>query len=138
MNTPEFREYIKQVKTNANVLATDLIGKGHKLVTGGTSNHMLVMNVRDLGLTGSKMERICDAVHITLNKNTIMGDKSAVTPGGVRIGTPAVTTRGYREADMKQVATYIDSCAKLAVEIQAKSGKKLSDFDQALEQDKRV
>lgn len=52
-------------------------------------------------MTGSKLEKACDEVHITLNKNTIIGDKSAVTPGGVRIGTPAVTTRGYKEADMR-------------------------------------
>jgi glycine hydroxymethyltransferase len=57
--------------------------------------------VRPHGLTGSKLEKACDEVHITLNKNTIIGDKSAITPGGVRIGTPAVTTRGYKEQDMR-------------------------------------
>jgi glycine hydroxymethyltransferase len=64
--------------------------------------------VRPFALTGSKVEKICDAVHITLNKNTILGDKSAVTPGGVRIGTPAVTTRGYLEKDMKEVGAFLD------------------------------
>ena len=98
-------------------------------MSGGTDNHMVVMNVRDLGLTGSKYEKMCDEIHITLNKNTIMGDKSAITPGGVRIGTPAVTTRGYVESDMKLVAQFLDEGAKLSVDIQKNAGsKKLSDF----------
>jgi glycine hydroxymethyltransferase len=96
------------------VLAEDLMKRGHKLVTNGTDNHLLVMNVRDLGLTGSKFEKMCDEVHITVNKNTILGDKSAVTPGGIRIGTPAVTTRGYLAADMVEVGRYLDEVAKLS------------------------
>ena len=82
-------------------MADELIKQGNKLVTDGTENHLIMMNVRDRGLTGSKLEKLCDAIHITLNKNTIIGDKSAVTPGGVRIGTPAITTRGYNEADAR-------------------------------------
>jgi len=89
------------VKKNAKALAEDLMKRGHKLVTDGTDNHLLLLDVRPHGLTGSKLEKACDEVHITLNKNTIIGDKSAVTPGGVRIGTPAVTTRGYNEKDMQ-------------------------------------
>lgn len=82
-------------------MADELMKHGNKLVTDGTDNHLILMNVRDRGLTGSKLEKLCDAIHITLNKNTIIGDKSAVTPGGVRIGTPAITTRGYNEADSR-------------------------------------
>jgi len=63
------------------------------------------------------MENACDAVHITLNKNTIIGDKSAITPGGVRIGTPAVTTRGYNAEDMKQVSRFIDEVFKISLKI---------------------
>ena len=85
-----------------------MIKLGHKLVTNGTDNHLLLLDVRPFGLTGSKVEKACDEVHITLNKNTIIGDKSAVTPGGLRIGTPAVTTRGYGTKDMVEVAKYID------------------------------
>jgi glycine hydroxymethyltransferase len=82
-------------------LADELMKRGHKLITGGTDNQLMLLDVRPHTLTGSKFEKACDEVHITLNKNTIIGDKSAVTPGGVRIGTPAVTTRGYKEADMR-------------------------------------
>ena len=96
------------------------------------------MNVRDLGLTGSKFEKMCDEVHITLNKNTILGDKSAITPGGVRIGTPAVTTRGYMEQDMLEVSRYLDEIAKLSIDIQKTSGAKLTEFQKAIVTDKRV
>ena len=74
--------------------------------------------MRPHGLTGSKLEKACDEVHITLNKNTIIGDKSAVTPGGVRIGTPAVTTRGYMEQDMRQVGVFLDKLIGICKEVQ--------------------
>ncbi len=126
--TPEFKEYCKQVKKNAKALAEGLIKRGHKLVTNGTDNHLLLLDVRPHGLTGSKLEKACDEVHITLNKNTIIGDKSAVTPGGVRIGTPAVTTRGYKEEDMTNVAEFLDKLIQISKKVQESSGKKLKDF----------
>ena len=94
---PEFREYAKQIKRNASALADGLMKRGHKLVTDGTANHLILWDVRPHSLTGSKVEKTCDAVGITVNKNTIAGDKSAATPGGLRVGTPAVTSRGYIE-----------------------------------------
>jgi glycine hydroxymethyltransferase len=115
--TPEFKEYSKQVIANAKALADELMRLGHKLVTNGTDNHLLLLDVRPQGLTGSKLEKACDEVHITLNKNTIIGDKSAVTPGGVRIGTPAVTTRGYLEKDMRQVGVFLDRLVKTCVDV---------------------
>jgi glycine hydroxymethyltransferase len=131
--TPEFKDYCKQVKANAKALSDELIKRGHTLVTGGTDNHLLLLDVRPHGLTGSKLEKACDEVHITLNKNTIVGDKSAITPGGVRIGTPAVTTRGYLENDMRQVGAFIDHLITECKSVQEKSGsKKLKDFQDAL------
>jgi glycine hydroxymethyltransferase len=115
--TPEFKEYSKQVIANAKALADELMRLGNKLVTNGTDNHLLLLDVRPQGLTGSKLEKACDEVHITLNKNTIIGDKSAVTPGGVRIGTPAVTTRGYLEKDMRQVGVFLDRLVKTCVDV---------------------
>ena len=126
--TPEFREYSKQVRRNAKALADELLARGHTLITGGTDNHLILLDVRPHGLTGSKVEKACDAIHVTLNKNTVIGDKSAVTPGGVRIGTPAVTTRGYKEQDMKQVGEFLDRAVRISKDVQAQAGKKLKDF----------
>merc|ERR1712216_452211 len=81
--------------------------------------------------TGSKMEKILDYMHVTVNKNAIYGDKSALSPGGVRLGTAALTTRRMYEADMKQVASIMDRACALAVKIQEEHGKKLKDFDEA-------
>lgn len=75
---------------------------------------------RPQGITGSKMEKLCDAVCITLNKNAVVGDKSALTPGGVRIGAPALTTRGFKEADFQKVADFLDRAVKIALRIQVR------------------
>ena len=115
--TFKFHSYTHQVLTNARRLAEILQKKGYKIMTGGTDNHMILMSSIDKGLTGSKLEAACDAVHITLNKNTIVGDRSALTPGGVRIGTPAITTRGYIETDMDDVADYVDAAFQIALGI---------------------
>lgn len=81
---------------NSRALAAKLVSCGGTLVTGGTDNHLLMWDLRPEGITGSKMEKACDACHITLNKNTVVGDVSAFTPGGVRIGAPAMTSRGLK------------------------------------------
>ena len=84
--SPEFKQYAKQVKANASTLAKALTEKGYKIVTEGTENHLILWDLRPIALTGSKMEKICDFVSITLNKNAVHGDVSALVPGGVRIG----------------------------------------------------
>lgn len=117
---------------NAVVLADELMKRGYKLITDGTDNHIVLMSCIDKGLTGSKVETALDEVHITLNKNTIIGDKSAITPGGVRIGTPAVTTRGYMDADMREVGRFIDEGFKISLDIQKERGKKLVEFKKGL------
>ena len=111
-DTPQFREYAAAVRANARALAAALTAKGYTMVSGGTDNHLVLWDLRPLGLTGSKMEKLCDAVAITLNKNAVHGDKSAMTPGGVRIGTPALTTRGLREAEFETVAAFLDRAAQ--------------------------
>jgi glycine hydroxymethyltransferase len=108
------------------------VNKQYKIVTGGTDNHLLLWDLRPLKLTGSKIEAICDAVSISLNKNTIYGDKSALSPGGVRIGTPALTSRGFKEADFEVVASFLDRVVQLALKIQEKSGNELAQFKSAL------
>merc|ERR1719437_87386 len=94
VSTPEFKEYSKAVVTNSQTLAKALQDKGHKLASDGTDNHLVQWDLRPHGLTGSKLEKVCEAVSISCNRNTVPGDASALSPGGVRIGTPAMTTRG--------------------------------------------
>lgn len=111
---PSFQQYAKQVISNAQALATALQGMGHTIATGGTDNHLLLWNVKNLGLTGSKVEKVLEMASMTVNKNAIAGDTSALNPGGVRLGTPALTTRGLREADFQQVATFLDQGVQIA------------------------
>ena len=102
---PEFREYQHRIVKNAKVLADALLEEGFDLVTGGTDNHLMLVDLRPMKITGKEFEKRLDEVHITVNKNAIPNDpeKPFVT-SGVRVGTPAVTTRGFGEAEMKQIA----------------------------------
>ena len=102
---------------------------GYSIITGGTDTHLLLWDLRPNGINGSKVEYVCDLANITINKNTVKGDKSALNPGGVRIGTPSLTTRGFVEKDMKQVAAFLNEACKFAIEIQSKCGStKMKDF----------
>ena len=132
---PEFKEYIIQVKKNIKALSEELIQLGYTLSTDGTENHLLLMNLRPLGLTGSKVEKLCELCNISLNKNTVYGDKSALSPSGIRIGSSSLTTRGLKEDDFRKIAIFLHEIIKLALEIQSKSGKKLKDFNLYLEKD---
>jgi glycine hydroxymethyltransferase len=133
--TPEFVAYSKQVIKNIQALAKVLMAKGYKLVTDGTDNHLLLWDLRPLGITGSKVEALCDKVNITLNKNSVLGDRSALSPGGVRIGSPALTSRGLVESDFEKIGEYLERVVNLTLEIQKVSGKKMVDFNKALEND---
>ena len=106
--TPEFHSYQEQVIKNASTLAENLIEKGYKLVTDGTENHLVWLDLRSVGLNGARAEKILEDILIACNKNTVPGDKSAMNPGGIRLGTPALTTRGLVEKDIVQVVDYID------------------------------
>lgn len=136
--TPEFKEYARQVRANARALGAELMERGHKLVTDGTDNHLVLMDLRPKGLTGSKVEKICDMVHITLNMNAVAGDTSALSPGGVRIGAPAMTSRGLVEKDFVEIAVFVDRVIQLAVKIQKESGRKLKDFRAAASKNEEV
>ena len=101
----EFVEYQKQVVKNSKVLSEAFIKEGLELVTGGTDNHLMLLNLINTGITGKELEHMLDEVNITVNKNAIPNDpqKPFVT-SGIRIGTPAVTTRGMKESEMKEIA----------------------------------
>jgi len=111
-----------------------MMDQGEKLICSGTVNHIVMWDLRPHGLTGSKVEKVLDLMHITTNKNSVVGDKSAVTPGGIRLGTPAMTTRGMMEADMKVIADFLVKSIKISKDIQEKHGKKLVDFVKGLEE----
>ena len=136
--TPEFKQYCIQIKKNAKALAQALMDKGYTICTNGTDNHLILWDVRPQGLTGSKIEKVCDLINISLNKNTVHGDRSAQSPGGVRIGTPALTTRGLKEADFVKVADFLDRAVKISLDVQKTSGKKLKDFVAALPSNKDI
>ena len=108
--SPEFKTYQKQVISNAKELACNLINLGYRLVTGGTDNHMIIIDLRNHNITGKEAENLLENNNIAVNKNSIPNDiqKPTVT-SGIRIGTPAVTTLGMKEAEMKKIANLIDS-----------------------------
>lgn len=110
---PEFKTYQEQVVKNAKTLASELEKEGLKIVSGGTDNHLVLVNVDSIGLTGKEAEKILEKAHITCNKNMIPGDKkSPFTTSGVRLGTPAITTRGLKEEHMKNIASWIGRVLK--------------------------
>ncbi|MDO5038421.1 serine hydroxymethyltransferase [Clostridium sp.] len=106
---PSFKEYIEQVVKNCNVLAEELVKYGFKLVSGGTDNHLILVDLTNKDLTGKDAEKLLDSIGVTLNKNTVPNEtRSPFVTSGVRIGTAAVTTRGYKEEDMKEIASIIN------------------------------
>jgi glycine hydroxymethyltransferase len=129
--TPEFEQYQQQVIKNAKALEIELKRLGHKLVADGTDSHMVLVDLRNKSLDGARVEAVLEQVNIACNKNSIPGDKSALTPCGIRIGTPAMTTRGFGEADFERVAQYMDQCINLCKQVQGalpKEANKLKDF----------
>ena len=111
---PEFKEYAKQIVLNAKTLASEMINLGYSVVSGGTDNHLfLVDTVKSVNLSGGEASDILEKVNITLNKNAVPNDpRKPWDPSGIRIGTPAITTRGMKEADMKTIAHFIDDALK--------------------------
>ncbi|XP_076944330.1 serine hydroxymethyltransferase 3, chloroplastic-like isoform X2 [Bidens hawaiensis] len=127
--SPEFKAYQNQVVSNCRALATRLLELGYTLVSGGSDNHLVLVDLRPLGLDGARVEKILDLASITLNKNSVPGDKSALVPGGIRIGSPAMTTRGFTEKEFTYIAEFIHEGVQLTREVkQAVSGSKLQDF----------
>ncbi|KAG6438045.1 hypothetical protein SASPL_102978 [Salvia splendens] len=134
--TPEYKAYQEQVLSNCSKFAEALLERGYNLVSGGTDNHLVLVNLRDKGIDGSRVEKVLEAVHIAANKNTVPGDVSAMVPGGIRMGTPALTSRGFVEVDFAKVAEFFDAAVKLALKIKADAnGTKLKDFVASMKSD---
>lgn len=128
--SPTWKAYAKQVIVNARTLAEVLVGYGYKLQTQGTDNHLVLWDLRPVGLTGSKVEKICDYVGITINKNAVSGDTSAAVPGGIRLGTSALTSRSMKEEDIRVVGEFLHRAVQLALKLQKEAGSKLiKDFE---------
>jgi len=109
--SPEYKEYVGQLVKNAKVLADELMARGFNLVSGGTDNHLMLVDLQNKNITGKDAEHLLDAVNITCNKNAVPNDpQSPFVTSGIRLGTAAVTTRGMKEADMKIIAEAIDIC----------------------------
>ncbi|TYJ47096.1 hypothetical protein E1A91_A02G164100v1 [Gossypium mustelinum] len=127
--TPVYKAYQEQVLSNCSKFAQTLARKGYELVSGGTENHLVLVNLKNKGIDGSRVEKVLEPVHIAANKNTVPGDVSAMVPGGIRMGTPALRSRGFIEGDFVKVAEYFDATVNLALKIKAETkGTKLKDF----------
>ncbi|WP_034339183.1 serine hydroxymethyltransferase [Deinococcus misasensis] len=110
---PEFKAYGVQVIKNAQALAGEFVKRGYRVVSGGTDNHLFILDLRPLGINGTKATKLLDANHITISKSTLPYDTEKIMHGGgIRIGTPAVTTRGMKESDMATIASLIDRALK--------------------------
>merc|ERR1712025_491680 len=133
-----FKDYSQSVIKNAQALAKALMEKGHKIATDGTDNHLVLLDVRPHGLTGSKVEKVCELASISINRNAVHGDVSALSPGGVRIGSPAMTTRGCSEEDFGKIAAFIDQAIKICLDVQKAKGKKLKDFENGLAENAEI
>ncbi|KAL9312617.1 hypothetical protein ACSQ67_018069 [Phaseolus vulgaris] len=133
--TPEYKAYMQQVKRNAQSLASALLRRNFRLVTGGTDNHLLLWDLTALGLIDRNYEKVCEACHITLNKCAIYG---SISPGGVRIGTPAMTSRGCLEEDFETISDFLLRAAQITSIVQREHGKSCKDFLKGLENNKDI
>jgi len=133
--TPEFKKYQEQVVANARRLSEGLQKCGYTIVTGGTDVHLVLVDLRSAGITGARAEKILEEITIACNKNTVPGDKSALNPSGIRLGTPALTTRGLKEEDIDKVVDFIHRGLQLSKEVVKVSGPKLVDFKRVLLED---
>uniref|UniRef100_A0A1I7VT62 Serine hydroxymethyltransferase n=1 Tax=Loa loa TaxID=7209 RepID=A0A1I7VT62_LOALO len=126
--TEDFVEYSKQILANSEALANRLIELGYTLVTGGTDTHLCLVDLRPKGLDGEKVEHVLNLAHIVCNRNTCPGDQSALHPSGIRLGTPALTTRGMKENDFVRVADFIHEGMEILMKYHSQIGKTLKDL----------
>ncbi|KAL0278287.1 UNVERIFIED_CONTAM: hypothetical protein PYX00_000145 [Menopon gallinae] len=136
--TEEFKNYQKQVILNAQTLSASLTRLGYKVATGGTDVHLILVDLSPIGVSGAKAEFILEEINVVANKNTVPGDKSALNPSGIRLGTPALTTRGFIEEDIEKVADYIHKGLLIAQEAQSISGLELAKFKKVVTEDEEI
>jgi glycine hydroxymethyltransferase len=132
-NSEPFRQYQQDVVANASRFADRFATNGHKLATGGTDNHLVLLDLRDHGVDGAKTETVLEMANISVNKNTVPGDKSAFVPGGLRMGSPAMTSRGCTAEGFELMADLVCEGVEITKDLNASIGaKKLIDFKAAI------
>lgn len=119
-SAPEYKEYQQNVVDNAKAFATALESKGFKLVSNGTDTHLILVDLRSKNIDGARVEAVLERANIAANKNTVPGDKSALFPSGLRVGTPAMTTRGFGAEEFGKVAEYFQRAVDIAIELKTK------------------
>jgi len=125
----DFVKYQEQVMKNSATMAQVLQDMGYDLVSGGTSNHLVLVNLKkSKKIDGARVERVLELANIATNKNTVPGDVSALTPGGIRMGAPALTSRGLEEKDFAQVCEFFDRAVQITIDAKAAVGPKIKDF----------
>ncbi|TPX34853.1 glycine hydroxymethyltransferase [Synchytrium microbalum] len=130
---PAFVQYQKQTLLNAKAMEVAFKKLGYEMVSGGTDTHLLLLDLRPQGIDGARVERILELANIAANKNTVPGDKSALIPFGLRMGSPAMTTRGLVESDFTKITTFIDQAIKISKDVsKGLSSTKLKDFKEAV------
>uniref|UniRef100_A0A8D0GJA1 Serine hydroxymethyltransferase n=1 Tax=Sphenodon punctatus TaxID=8508 RepID=A0A8D0GJA1_SPHPU len=137
--TPEFKVYQQQVVANCKALAATMIELGYSIVTGGSDNHLILVDLRSKATDGGRAERVLEVCSIACNKNTCPGDKSALRPSGLRLGTPALTSRGFLEEDFCKVAHFVHRGIELTLKIQNDMSPKatLKEFKEKLASDEK-
>lgn len=131
--TPEFHDYSRRCVENSRAIDSGLKNRGYSTLTDGTDNHMVIFSLKHKGIDGGRADAVLDEVNISLSKQSLVGDRSAVLPSGLRVGSPSLTSRGFGPAEFDKVVEYIDRGVDLAVQIQKECGaKKLSLFKKHL------
>jgi len=132
VKTDAFKKYQGQVLKNCKVLENEFKKMGYKIVSDGTDTHLLVLNLKPKKIDGARVEKVLEKANISTNKNTIPGDKSAILPSGLRMGSPAMTTRELKEEDFKKIAEFVDRGINITINIHKQVKGKLRDFKSAL------
>eukprot|EP01017_Pseudomicrothorax_dubius_P021695 TRINITY_DN2334_c0_g1_i11.p1 TRINITY_DN2334_c0_g1~~TRINITY_DN2334_c0_g1_i11.p1 ORF type:complete len:368 (-),score=93.46 TRINITY_DN2334_c0_g1_i11:714-1724(-) len=125
---PAFKEYQRQVLKNCQAMVESLTKRGYKIVSGGSDNHLLLVDLENKQIDGARLETAFDLFNIVVNKNTVPGDKSAIVPRGLRLGAPAMTSRGLVEKDFEDIIEFIDRGVKIVQKTKAEAGPKLADY----------
>ena len=132
--TPEFKNYMQKVVDNARSLAVELQKLGFEVSSDGTDNHIVLVKLKNKGISGSKMEWLCEQCDISINKNCVYGDPNPMNPSGIRLGTSAMTMRGFGKTEFKFVAEKLNDIVNIGIEAQDEYGKKLIDFKNGINQ----